>query len=82
MTDNDNLSKIKNKAHEMLKGHNGVYLEKKLYANLKQKFPDLTRSDFREVMNELLQEDYVLEHGLIRPFSDKKTKRPKGYAEE
>ncbi len=80
MTDDDKLSKIENRADEMLKGHNGVYLEKKLYINLKQEFPDLSRANFREVLNKLLQEDYILEHGLIRPFSDKKTKRPKGYA--
>ena len=82
MTDNDKISKIKNKADEILKAHNGIYLEKKLYNNLKKEFPDLSRADFREVLNELLQKDYILEHGLIRPFTDKKTKRPKGYAEE
>ena len=82
MTDNDKLSKIETKANDMLKSHNGVYLEKKLYANLKQEFPDLSRADFRDVLNELLKKDYIREHGLIRPQTDKKTKLPKKYVED
>lgn len=75
MTDNDKLSSIETKANELLKDHNGVYLEKKLYLNLKQEFPDLSRADFNEVLSELLQKDYVMIRGLIRPKVDKKSKR-------
>jgi hypothetical protein len=82
MTDNDKLSTIEKKADEMLKSHNGVYLEKRLYSNLKREFPDLSRADFRNVLDELLQKDYVLEHGLIRPYTDKKTKRSKKYVDD
>jgi len=82
MTDNDKLSKIEKRADEMLEGHNGLYLEKRLYSNLKKEFPDLSRSDFRDVLHKLLEEDYVLEHGLIRPQTDKKTKRPKKYVDD
>lgn len=82
MTDDDKLSKMVTKAHEMLKEHNGVYLERKLYTALKSKFPRLSRADFREVLSELLQEDYVMEHGLIRPQTDKKTKRSKKYVDD
>lgn len=75
MTDNDNLSKIEKRADEMLKDHNGVYLEKKLYTILKQEFPDLSRADFKEVLSKLLQRDYVMERGLIRPLVDKESKK-------
>ena len=82
MTDNDELSQIEKRADEILKGHNGVYLEKKLYSNLKQEFHNLSRADFRDVLGELLQKDYVVEHGLIRPQTDKTTKRPKKYVDD
>lgn len=72
MTDNDKLSPIETRANDILKHHNGVYLEKRLYTTLKKEFPQLSRADFREILNELLYEDYVLEHGLIRPMTDKK----------
>jgi len=82
MTDNEKLSQIETKADEILKSHNGVYLEKKLYINLKNEFPNLSRANFRNVISELLKKDYVMEHGLIRPLSDKKTKRPKKYVDD
>jgi hypothetical protein len=75
MNNNDNPSQIETRANDILKHHNGVYLEKRLYAALKKEFPDLSRADFREVLNELLYEDYVLEHGLIKPMTDKNTKK-------
>ena len=80
MTDDDKLSKMVTKAHEMLKEHNGVYLERRLHNTLKSEFPQLSRADFREVLSELLQEDYVMEHGLIKPLTDKN--RPKGYIDD
>lgn len=82
MTDNDKLLQIEKKADDLLKDHNGVYLEKRLYKDLKRKFPDLTRADFRDILDELLQKDYVLEHGLIRPQTDKKSKRPTKYVDD
>ncbi|MDI6645212.1 MAG: hypothetical protein QME14_09160 [Methanobacteriaceae archaeon] len=74
MTDNDKLIKIEKKADDMLKEHNGVYLEKQLYNRLKRKFPDLKRAEFNAVLDELLKKDYVMERGLIRPKA-KMTKR-------
>lgn len=74
MTDNDKLTKIEKKADDMLKEHNGVYLEKQLYKKLKGKFPSLTRTEFKEVLDKLLEEDYSMERGLIRPKA-KETKR-------
>jgi len=74
MTDNDILIKIEKKADDMLKEHNGVYLEKQLYNLLKSKFPSLTRTDFKEVLDKLLEENYSMECGLIRPKA-KETKR-------
>ena len=75
MTDNDKLSSVEIRANSILKDHNGVYLEKRLYSTLKKEFSDLSRADFREVLNKLLYEDYVLEHGLIRPMTDKKARK-------
>jgi hypothetical protein len=75
MTDNDKLSQIEIKASDMLKDHNGVYLEKRLYITLKNEFPDLSRADFKEVLSELLQKGYTLERGLIRPLVDKESKK-------
>jgi hypothetical protein len=71
----DDLLPVLTKINDILKDHNGVYLEKKLYITLKQEFPDLSRADFREVLEELLQSNYVLERGLIRPLMDKKSKK-------
>ena len=70
----DKLTRIKERADDMLKEHNGVYLEKQLYKKLKRKFPDLKRAEFNAVLDELLKKDYVMERGLIRPNA-KKTKR-------
>jgi hypothetical protein len=67
MTDKDKLSKITNRAYDVLKEHNGVYLEKKLYNKLLLDFPDLSRADFKKILNELIEERYFLERGLIRP---------------
>ena len=72
MIDKDKLSKIKNRANDIIKDHNGVYLEKKLYTTLKIEFPSLTRKDFQAVLNELSQGDYVFEHGLIKLLTTKK----------
>lgn len=80
MTNDDKLSQIEKRADEMLKEHNGVYLEKRLYNTLKREFSDLSRADFREVLSELLKKDYVMEHGLIKPMTDKN--RPKGYVDD
>lgn len=83
MKDNDKLSPVLMKVNDILKEHNGVYLEKKLYTTLKQEFPDITRADFRVVLEELLQGNYTLERGLIRPVIDKKSKKmPKKYVKD
>lgn len=83
MKDKDNLSSVLKRSNDILKDHNQVYLEKKLYITLKKEFPDLSRADFRDVLEELLQNDYVLERGLIRPSKDKKTKKlPKEHVED
>lgn len=82
MADNDKLIKIEKKADEMLKQHNGIYLEKRLYSKLKGKFPSLTRVDFKEVLDKLLQEDYVMERGFIRPRVDKGSKRSSNHVDE
>ena len=82
MTDNDKLSKIEKKANDILKEHNGVYLERRLYNALKSEFPDLSRADFKEVINELLKKGYVMERGLIKPPINKdSTESSKSYAE-
>lgn len=75
MNDDDKLSKIVTKAHDLLKEHNGVYLERRLYNTLKNEFPQLSRADFKEVLNELLQRGYVMERGLIKPPVDKESKQ-------
>jgi len=67
MSDNDKLSKIENRAYDILKEHNGIYLEKKLYSALILDFPDLSRADFKKVLNKLVEERYFLERNLIRP---------------
>jgi NurA-like 5'-3' nuclease len=70
----DSLSSVLRKSEDILKEHNGVYLEKKLYTTLKKEFPDLRRNDFRTVLEELLESDYILDRNLIRPVKDKKSK--------
>ena len=70
----DNLSSVLKKSFDILKDHNGVYLEKKLYITLKREFPDLRRKDYRIVLDGLLESEYVLERNLIRPLKDKKSK--------
>lgn len=82
MTENDKLTKIEKRADEMLKQHNGVYLEKRLYTKLKKEFPSLTRTDFNEVLDALLQKDNVMERGLIRPKVDKTSKRSSEYVDD
>lgn len=67
MIANNEFSKIENRADDILKEHNGVYLEKKLYNTLILDFPDLSRADFKQVLNKLVEERYFLERGLIRP---------------
>lgn len=76
----DKLSRIKKEAHDMLKQHNDVYLERQLYSRLKKKFPDLTRADFRNVLDGLLEKGYILEREMIRP-KVKKTRRT-SYADD
>ena len=75
MTNNDNISKMEKRANDLLKGHNNVYLERRLYSNLKKECPKLSRTDFKEILDELLVKEYVLERGLIRLKIDKKSKR-------
>jgi hypothetical protein len=64
MTDDNELSKIEAKAREILKNHNGVYLDKRLYTILRKEFPGLSRKDFQEV-----NKGYSMQHGLIRPLT-------------
>jgi hypothetical protein len=79
MTDKDKLSHIEVRADNIIKDHNGVYLEKKLYTTLKIEFPSLSRKDFQAVLNQLSKGDYVFEHGLIKLLKvkepDKLTKK-------
>ncbi len=74
MADDDKITKIIKRADDMLKEHNGVYLEKQLYKKLKRKFRDLKRAEFNAVLDGLLKEDYTMERGLIRPKAEN-TKR-------
>lgn len=78
MTDNDKLSKIVSKANEILKEHGGVYLERRLYTTLKKDFPDLSKADLKEILDELTKEDYILERGLIKPRLNKESKNRAG----
>ena len=39
MADDNELSTIEAKAADILKNHNGVYLDKRLYTTLKKQFP-------------------------------------------
>lgn len=78
MTDNDKLSQIVSKANEILKEHGGVYLERRLFTALKNEFSDLSRADFKKVLDELTKEDYILERGLIKPQLNKESKKHSG----
>lgn len=71
MTSDDELSNLETRANAILKDHNGVYLEKRLYSILKKEFPDLTRKTFQDILNKLLEEDFVMQRGLIRPVANK-----------
>jgi hypothetical protein len=74
MDEDTNLSKIEQKANDILKDHNGVYLDKRLYSILKKDFPKLTRKEFNKVLDALINNGYSLERGLIRPLTDNKVK--------
>ena len=69
MTDNNKLSKIEERAGEILRDHNGVYLDKRLYTALRKDFPTLSRKDFQEVLENILDKGYSMQHGLIRPLT-------------
>jgi hypothetical protein len=69
MTDDNKLSKIEARAGDILKDHNGVYLDKRLYAALRKDFPSLSRKDFQEVLENILDKGYSMQHGLIRPLT-------------
>jgi hypothetical protein len=69
MADDNELSKIETKAGEILKDHNGVYIDKRLYAALKKEFPGLSRKDFQQVLENILNKGYSMQHGLIRPLT-------------
>ncbi len=69
MTDDNKLSKIEVKAREILENHNGVYLDKRLYTILRKDFPDLSRKDFQNVLENILDKGYSIQHGLIRPLT-------------
>ena len=58
MTDDNKLSKIEERAGDILKDHNGVYLDKRLYAALRKDFPTLSRKDFQEVLENILNNGY------------------------
>jgi hypothetical protein len=74
MDEDKSLSKIEKRASDILKDHNGVYLDKRLYTILKKDFPKLTRKEFNSVLEYLLDNGYSLERGLIRPLTDNKVK--------
>jgi hypothetical protein len=69
MVDDDTLSVIETKANTILKDHNGVYLDKRLYSTLKKDFPKLSRKDFNKVLDKILSKGYSMERGLIRPLT-------------
>jgi hypothetical protein len=75
MTDDEELSKIETKARDILKDHNGVYLDKRLYTTLKKDFPGLSRKDFQEVLENILNKGYSMQHGLIRPLTANETEK-------
>lgn len=70
LSEDEDLSAIEKKADEILKGHNGVYLDNRLYSTLRKDFPELSRKEFRKVLDNLLKAGYSLERGLIRPLTE------------
>jgi hypothetical protein len=74
MNNDDKQSKVFKRVNEILNDHNNVYLEKRLYLILKKEFPDLTRNDFQDVLNKLLEGDYVMQRGLIKRLPSSKSK--------
>ena len=74
MDEDKSLSKIENRADEILKAHNGVYIDKRLYTILKKEFPKITRKEFNKVLESLLNNGYSIERGLIRPLTDNEIK--------
>jgi hypothetical protein len=74
MTDEDRLSQVKERAIDALNHHNGVYIEKRLYKVLRKEFSDLSRKEFQEVVDSLLEGEYVLEHELIKRLPNKQSK--------
>ncbi len=74
MNNDEGLSAIEKRADEILKGHNGVYLDKRLYSALRKDFPDLSRKEFQNVLESLLKNGYSIERGLIRPLTDNEFK--------
>jgi hypothetical protein len=80
MTDDKKISNIITKADAILKEHGGVYLERRLFNALKSEFPELSRADFKEVLDDLLEQDYVMERGLIKPQIGKEPKESKKHA--
>ena len=70
MSEEEDLSAIEKRADEILKGHNGVYLDNRLYSVLRKDFPKLSRKDFRKVLDNLIKTGYSLERGLIRPLTE------------
>jgi hypothetical protein len=75
MADDNELSTIEAKAADILKNHNGVYLDKRLYTTLKKEFPKLTRKDFQQVVEQILNKGYSMERGLIRPLTAKEAEK-------
>ena len=75
MADDNKLSKIEAKAADILKNHNGVYLDKRLYTTLKKEFPSLSRKEFEQVLEQILKKGYSMERGLIRPLTAKEAEK-------
>ena len=75
MTDDNRLSQMETKSIEILKGHNGVYLDKKLYSALKKEFPNITRKEFQDVLDSITSNGYSMERGLIRPLTAKESEK-------
>jgi len=74
LSEDEDLSAIEKKADEILKDHNGVYLDNRLYSALRKDFPTLSRKDFRKVLDNLTKTSYSLERGLIRPLTENEIK--------
>ncbi|KAF5071924.1 hypothetical protein [Methanobacterium aggregans] len=75
MTSSEELSRIEEKACELLENRNGIYLEKRLYKQLRNEYPELSRKDFQTVLDEVLKQGYIMEHALIKPITDKEAKK-------